>query len=71
MRDVFIIMGIFLLILGGCSYMESKRDPYEEGSHWDYSIICSDGFKYKHIRGGIIPCYNSDGTRLKCNQTKY
>lgn len=71
MRDVLIIFGIFILLSIGFQYCDSKQDPYEVGSHWDYTIICNDGFKYKKIQGGIIPCKNSDGTPLKCNQKRY
>ena len=71
MRDFLIIMGIFVILMISFQYCESKKDPYEIGSHWDYSIICEDGFKYKQLRHGIIPCKNSDGTPLKCNQKRY
>lgn len=71
MKEFLIICGIFILIMVGVSYCDSKQDPYEIGGHWDYTIICSDGFKYKKIQGGIIPCKNSDGTFLKCNQKRY
>ena len=35
-------LGIGLLVLAG--YCESKKDPYEEGMHMDYSIQCENGF---------------------------
>ena len=71
MRDFLIICGIFLIFGMLLAHCNNKQDPYEIGSHWDYSIICEDGFKYKEIRHGIIPCKNSDGTPLKCNQKRY
>ena len=73
MRDllIFFVFAILLMISG--MYCESKLDPYEEGSHFDYSIICNDGFKYKSLghHQGTIPCLNSDGTPLRCNQKRY
>lgn len=73
MRDVLIIVAIFLGIGISLQYCDSKKDAYEEGTHWDYSIICEDGFKYKCMGRdkGTIPCLNTDGTRLKCNQKRY
>jgi hypothetical protein len=71
MREIIFIGLFFLIIMAIMEYCDSKRDPYEIGSHFDYSIVCEDGFKYKKIRGGIIPCKNSDGTFLKCNQKRY
>jgi hypothetical protein len=71
MREFLLIICIFIGMGILLQYCESKKDPYEVGSHWDYSIICEDGFKYKQVRNGIIPCKNSDGTLLKCNQERY
>lgn len=71
MKEILIITAIFILLVLGMSYCDSKQDPYEIGSHLHYSIICNDGFKYKHIRGGFVPCLNSDGTPLRCNQKRY
>lgn len=71
MKEFLIIFAIFIGLFMLMSYCDSKQDPYKTGSHMDYSIICSDGFKYKKIQGGIIPCKNSDGTFLKCNQKRY
>jgi hypothetical protein len=28
-------------------YCESQKEPYDVGMHWDYSIICENGFIYK------------------------
>jgi hypothetical protein len=57
------------LIISSCE----RSDPYEEGMHWNYSIICSDGFKFKVLsdKKGTLPCLNSDGTHLKCDQKRY
>lgn len=71
MKEVLIIFAIFFGLFLLTSYCNSKKDPYEVGMHMDYSIICSDGYKYKKIQGGIIPCKNTDGTPLKCNQKRY
>lgn len=65
----FILLMIGLVFLGG--YCESKKDPYEIGIHWDYSIICENGFIYKQNRYGIIYVLNSDGTPLKCGEKIY
>lgn len=71
MKEILIILAIFIVLFTLMAYCDSKQDPYEVGSHMDYSIICSDGYKYKRIHNGIIPCKNSDGTLLKCNQKRY
>lgn len=68
---------MLFLILAACSltflgiYCESHKDPYEIGMHWDYSILCENGFIYKQTRHGIIQVLNSDGTPLKCEETIY
>jgi hypothetical protein len=63
-----VVLVILLVFLGG--YFESKKDPYEEGMHWDYSIQCENGFVYKVLdqRRGTIQILNSDGTPLKCGE---
>ena len=67
------MLGLFgvtlsLLILAG--YCESKKSPYEEGMHFDYSIECENGFVYKVLghRRGTIQVMNSDGTPLRCGE---
>lgn len=63
------LLFIVMIYLYSCK----ENDPYSEGMHWNYSIICNDGFKYKcldHNRG-TIPCLNSDGTQLKCDKKRY
>ena len=65
----FIIMVAVLMSLA--QYCESKKDPYEEGMHWDYSIICENGFVYKNKNKGTIQVLNSDGTPLKCGNKIY
>ena len=61
-------LAIVLLVLAG--YCESKKNPYEEGMHLDYSIECENGFVYKTLGGrrGTIQVLNSDGTPLKCGE---
>ena len=71
MRNILLFFCVFIGIIILLQYCESKKDPYDVGSHWDYSIICSDGFKYKQVRNGIIPCKNSDGTLLRCGEKRY
>lgn len=65
------LLAIILLFLAG--YCESKKDPYEEGMHLDYSIECENGFVYKTLnnRRGTIQVLNSDGTPLKCGEKIY
>jgi len=64
-----LVVLVFLLVFLG-TYFESKKDPYEEGMHWDYSIQCENGFVYKVLdqRRGTIQILNSDGTPLKCGE---
>lgn len=52
-------------------YCESKKDPYDEGSHWDYKIICENGFIYKVKDRSAIQIFNSDGTPLRCGKKIY
>ncbi len=71
-----LMLGILLLAIGLMlfgSYFESKKDPYEEGAHWDYSIKCENGFVYKTLghNGGTIQVLNSDGTPLRCGEKIY
>lgn len=67
----FVLLALFLVTLG--MYCESKKDPYEEGTHWNYSINCENGFVYKVLdqRRGTIQVLNSDGTPLKCGEKIY
>lgn len=65
------LLALFLVTLG--MWCESKKDPYEEGTHWNYSINCENGFVYKVLdqRRGTIQVLNSDGTPLKCGEKIY
>jgi len=68
------LLGIFLVVtlfLVTFSYLETKKDPYEEGMHLDYSIICENGFVYKQVNRGTIQVFNSDGTPLKKGHKTY
>lgn len=70
------LIGIFLFMVTSVTaglYMESKKSPYEEGMHWNYSINCENGFVYKTLdnRRGTIQVLNSDGTPLKCGNKIY
>jgi hypothetical protein len=71
MKDLIALLCLFIFSLMLMQYCESKKDPYKEGMHLDYHIMCVDGFKYKVVGGASFPCYNSDGTKLKCNQKRY
>lgn len=72
MRSIllFVLFIAFMMSIG--VWCESQKDPYEVGSHWDYSIQCENGFVYKS-RGnrGTIQVFNSDGTPLKCGNKIY
>ena len=69
----FIVVFIAMIVIG--SYWEHHFGyaPDSEGMHWDYSVICEGGFKYKVLgeRRGTIQMLNSDGTRVKCDQIRY
>lgn len=70
------LVGIFLFAIAGITlgmWYESTLDPYEEGIHWSYSIVCENGFIYKVMdnRRGAIQIFNSDGTPLKCGEKIY
>lgn len=70
------LIGITLFIIVFVIFAQnyfSKEDQYEVGVHWDYNIICENGFTYKVLekRKGTIQILNSDGTPLKCNEKYY
>jgi hypothetical protein len=69
-KGFLLLIGLPILIVFLGGYCESKKDPYEEGGHWDYSIECENGFVYKSLdhRRGTIQVLNSDGTPLKCGE---
>jgi len=67
---LFFVIFIILLFTAGL-YCENKKDPYEEGMHWDYSIHCENGYVYKIKNRAAIQVLNSDGTPLKCGQKIY
>lgn len=71
MKNVLLFFLIVVLLVSLELYCESKKDPYEVGSHWDYTIICENGFIYKQTRRGTIQVLNSDGTPLKCGKKIY
>ncbi len=70
MRTMLLIVLFALTLVSFGLYCESKKDPYEEGSHWSYSIQCENGFVYKTLdhHRGTIQVLNSDGTPLKCGE---
>lgn len=51
----------------------NNDDPYAIGLHWDYSVMCENGFIYKSLgqRRGTIQVFNSDGTPLQCGKQIY
>lgn len=61
-----LVGGVIALIVTGV-----PKDPYEEGSHWDYSIHCVDGFLWrKSSELGTIPVLHSDGTHVRCGEKR-
>jgi hypothetical protein len=71
MKEIIIICLIFLGISILIQHCESKKDPYEVGSHWDYSIECENGFVYKIKNRAAMQVFNSDGTPLRCGKKIY
>jgi hypothetical protein len=72
-RNTILFIGSFIGFFFIVGYCESKKDPYQEGSHWDYSIECENGFVYKSLdnRRGTIQVLNSDGSPLRCGDKIY
>jgi hypothetical protein len=66
---IALILAISIIIIG--EYYESKKNPYEVGMHFDYSIKCENGFVYKQLNRGTIQVLNSDGTPLRCGKKIY
>ena len=66
---------LFIVLLAGLmtwgAYCESKQEPYEVGSHWNYSIECENGFIYKIKDRAAMQIFNSDGTPLRCGEKIY
>ena len=71
MKEAVIILLLFAIVFGTCEYLDSKQDPDEVGSHFEYDVKCEGGFKYKSMGKGYILMLNSDGTPLKCNQKRH
>lgn len=73
MKTLILITVLLIGIPLVATYCESKRDPYEIGSHWSYEIICENGFIYKSQGrySAFIQILNSDGTPLKCGEKIY
>jgi hypothetical protein len=67
---LFLTLLLFVLTFLGM-YCESQKGPYEIGIHWDYSIVCENGFIYKQTKHGTIQILNSDGTPLVCGEKIY
>jgi len=70
LKSPFLYLFLFIGISWfGCLKYDQKY-PYEIGSHWDYSIICESGFKYKVLseRKGVVPLFYKNGQRMTCNE---
>ena len=71
-RNILLLIGLIVIPAYIGIKCESGKDPYEVGSHWDYSIQCENGFVYKSMpHKGTIHVLNSDGTPLKCGHRVY
>lgn len=73
MRTILILILLLFCMFGIGLYCESQQKPDALGSHFDYSVICENGIKYKVLsnRRGVIMLLNSDGTPVKCNKDQY
>jgi hypothetical protein len=73
MKEILTILAILISLIVIGKYCESRKDPYEIGGHFDYTILCENGYIYKVLdqRQGVIQILNSDGTPLKCGETIY
>lgn len=73
MRTLLLLILVMVLGVTLGLWIESRKDPYEMGMHWNYSIECENGFVYKVLdnRRGAIQVLNSDGTPLKCGNKIY
>ncbi len=62
----------FTLIIAFFLFSCETANPLDEGVHWNYTIQCENGFKYKILsnRQGVIQLLNSDGTPMKCETKK-
>jgi hypothetical protein len=67
---LFLTLLLFVLTFLGM-YCETQKEPYDVGIHWDYSILCENGFIYKQTKHGTIQILNSDGTPLVCGEKIY
>ena len=67
---LFLLLLLFGLTFLGI-YCESQKEPYDVGMHWDYTILCENGFIYKQTKHGTIQILNSDGTPLVCGKKIY
>jgi len=66
MKKIIQLLAV-IIIMSSCE----PDNPYEEGSHWDYTIHCENGFVYKHTKGMTIQVLNSDGKPLRCGKKIY
>lgn len=65
--EIFSIIAISIIVLLTLIFSFDNNDPYSEGSHYNYNIICENGFKYKQNNYGIILLLNKNGTPKKCD----
>ena len=71
MKEILIILAIFMIFITGMYKMDSEQDPYTIGMHMDYSIKCENGFIYKSADRGYIQVLNSDGSPLRVGKKIY
>lgn len=68
---LILFVGITFVFLFLAQKCEDGKDPYEEGSHLDYSIECVNGYAYKIKKRAAMQVFNSDGTPHKCGTKIY
>jgi len=53
-----------------CAYFDSKKDPLEVGTHFEYEIKCINGWKYKTVDRGAVMLYDKNFKPIPCNSNK-
>lgn len=70
LKEPFFYLILFVIVTIATCQSYDHKHPYEIGSHWNYSIICESGYKYKVLsdRRGVVPVYKRNGELLTCNE---
>ena len=67
MKETLIIAIIFATLFFTCAYLDSKKDPLEVGTHFEYTIKCINGWKYKTVDRGAVMLYDKNFKPIPCN----